>query len=181
MTRVEIMVWEKISLVVPEKEDIKLWYKWINNLSTQRYLWTSYWNIYFLEDEEDYFEIIRKNKDLKTFGIYIKNKKINIWNISLQRIDLQNRKADLWIVIFDKNFRWNGYWTESIKLILEYWFKVIWLNKINLKVLSNNDIAIKVYEKIWYKRSWLLKEENFRNWKFEDDVCMEIFASDFNN
>ena len=179
MKRIKILEWKKISLVVPEKQDIEMWYKWINDIETQAVLWSMYWNIIFKEDEEEFYEIIRKDKNKRMFMIYVNKDKKVIWNIDLMNIDFQHRKATLWIVIFDKDSREKWYWTESIKLILKYWFEVLGLNKVNLKFIDFNSRAKKVYEKIWFKECGRLKEEMFVNWKYHDDIYMEIFARDF--
>ncbi len=179
MERIKILEWKNISFVVPEKQDIELWYKWINDFETQSYLGSMYGNIIFKEDEEEYYEIVRKDKTNKLFMIYVNDDKKVIWNINLFKLDFFNRKAELWVAIFDKNSREKWYGTESIKLILKYWFEVLWLNKINLRFIEFNKRAQKVYEKVWFKECWRLKQESFRNWKFYDDIYMEIFARDF--
>ncbi len=181
MQRIKILEWDKVSLVVPEKQDIEIWYKGINNIETQSYLGSMYWDIIFKEDEEDYYELVRKNKNNRLFCIYINNEKKVIWNINLFDIDLLNRKAELWIVIFDIENRNKWYWSESINLILKFWFKALWLNKIKLRFVDFNERAQKVYEKIWFKKCWELKEEVFRNWEFHNDIYMEIFSKDFLN
>lgn len=43
--RIIILDWENISLVVPEKQDIEIWYKWLNNPEIQAYLWFLFWSI----------------------------------------------------------------------------------------------------------------------------------------
>ena len=179
MERIKVLTWKTVSLVVPEKEDIKMWYKWTNDIETQSLLGSMYWKVIHLENEEDYYEIIRKSNDRRFFMIYVNSLKKVIWNIDLIWVDFQNRKATLWIVIFDKENREKGYWTESIKLILKYAFEVVWLNKVNLRFIDFNKRAESVYKKLWFKEVWRLKEESFRWWKFHDDIFMEIFARDF--
>lgn len=38
--RVIIMEWNPISLIVSEKQDVELWYKWVNNIETQSYYYS---------------------------------------------------------------------------------------------------------------------------------------------
>ena len=179
MKRVKVLSWERISLVVPEKQDAKMWYKWVNNLENQGYLWSMYGQIIHLEAEEEYYEMIRKNDKERLFVIYINEEKKVIWNISLMWIDFKNRKAELWIVIFDEASRDKWYGTETMKLILKYAFDILWLNKVNLQFVEFNKRAQSVYEKIWFKESWRFKEEIFVSGKLYDTIYMEIFARDF--
>jgi len=179
MERITVLSWEKISLVVPEKEDTKLWYAWVNDIETQSYLGSMYGEIISLEAEEKYYDDIMKDTSTKLFCIYTEEIEKVIWNISLMWVDYKNRKAELWIAIFDKEQQNKWYGTESIKLILKYAFEVLWLNKVNLKFVKFNKRAQKVYEKIWFKECWRLKQESFVWWKYYDDIIMEIFAKDF--
>ena len=179
MDRVKVLIWEKISLVVPEKEDIKLWYVWVNDIETQSYLGSMYGEIITIEDEEEYYDSIRKDTSIKLFCIYTEESKKVIWNVSLMWIDYKNRKAELWIAIFDKEQQNKWYGTESIKLMLKYAFEVLWLNKVNLRFVEFNKRAQKVYEKIWFKQVGRLTKEIFVWWKYYDDILMEIFAEDF--
>lgn len=179
MDRVKVLTWKRISLVVPEKQDVELWYKNINDIETQSYLGSMYWEIVFKENEEEYYEMIRKDKTNRTFIIYVDDEKKTIWNVSLFNLDFFNKKAELGISIFDKESRNKGYWTEAINLILEFAFEVLSLNKVNLKFVKFNKRAERVYEKCWFKKCWVLRQESLRWWKYYDDILMEIFREDY--
>ena len=38
MKRIKVLEGEKVALVVPEREDVEVWYRWINNLENQIFL-----------------------------------------------------------------------------------------------------------------------------------------------
>jgi len=181
MKRIKVLTWEKVSLVVPEKEDTKLWYAWVNDIETQSYLGSMYGEIISLEEEEKYYDDIIKDINTKLFCIYTEEFKKVIWNISLMWVDYKNRKAELWIAIFNKKQQNKWYGTESIKLMLKYAFEVLWLNKVNLRFIEFNKRAQAVYEKIWFKEVGRLKEEECRWTKYYDTILMEIFSRDFLN
>ncbi len=178
MKRIKILEWENISLVVPEREDIILWYEWINNIDTQTSL-GQYWNIYYKEDEEECYENLRKDKTLKTFSIFVNKLEKTIWNISLMNIDNMSRNAEIWIMISDKDEQNKWYWTEALKLILKYAFEVLGLHKVCLKFIDFNKRAEKVYDKVWFKKVWILKDERYIFWKYNDVILMELLKSDY--
>ena len=64
-------------------------------------------------------------------------------------------------------------------MMLEFWFNVLWLRKINLDVLWNNEKAKYIYEKAWFKKAWRYKNQLFINWKYYDQIMMEIFREDW--
>jgi RimJ/RimL family protein N-acetyltransferase len=52
------------------------------------------------------------------------------------------------------------------------------LRKIKALVFSDNDKAIKMYEKWGFKEEGILKEEIFKGGKFKDVVVMSILGSE---
>lgn len=107
-----------------------------------------------------------------------KSKKI-IGNIGLNSIDDFTRKASMWIAIFDKKNQDKWYGTGAIELLLEYVFDYLWFNKLKLNYIKFNDRVAKVYEKCWFKKVWVLKEESYIMWEYHDEVYMEIMRKDY--
>lgn len=157
MERVKIVNWKNISLVVPEKQDVDIWYRWLNNPEIQAYLWFMFWSIISKENEESYYDKLNKDKEQLTFSIYIESENKVIWNISLMKIDFRNMHRELWIAITDEENLSKWYWTESINLVLKYAFEVLWLNKIYLRLTSKNERAKRVYDKNLIYRSMKTK------------------------
>lgn len=178
MDRIEVLQWEKISLVVPERSDARIWQKWMNHLETQMYI-GFFWKIFYLEDEEEFYEDIRKNKKDRTFCIFSREKRQIIGNISLFGISERHRNATLGVAIFDDNNQNKWFWTEAVQLMLKYGFENLGLYKVKLEVQSRNFRAIRVYEKCGFQVSGILKNEIFDGEKFSDMTCMEIFRDDF--
>lgn len=178
MERIEVMTWERVSLVVPEREDAKIWYKQMNDIENQTFLWQM-WKIFLLESEYDYYDNLKNLNNQKTFSIMIRESWKIIWNISLFEISEKNRNATLWVLLWDKEEQNKWYWTETLNLILKYGFEVLWLHKIKLEVLVTNKRAKKVYEKVWFKEVWIFKEDIFDYEKYIDKIIMEIMRKDY--
>lgn len=174
MQRVVIKKWKDISLVVPEKSDISMWYKGMNDLEVQKNIITPFGYICSLEDEEKFYE--KCNKQFKnTFCIYDHQKKKTIWNIGLNHMNFMFRNAELWIVLFDSTTRWKWIGQQAIELLLEYSFSHLWLNKIYLEVLGSNEIAINCYKKCGFEEVGRLKKHCYLGWEYHDKVIMEVF------
>lgn len=179
MERVKVMIWDKVSLVVLERKDIDLWYKGMNDLEVLQYIFVHFWQLFYRENEEEFYENLLKDKTNRTFWIFINSQELNIWNISLHHISEKDRTAELWVAIFDKEEQNKGHWTEAIKLILKYGFEVLWLRKVWLRYIDFNVRWEKVYERVWFKEVGRLKKENYIKWKYHDEVIMEIFKEEF--
>ncbi len=178
MKRIKVLKWEKISLVVPEKEDVEVWYKGINDIETQAFL-NQFWNILHKETEEEYYESLRKDEKGKTFCIFVNKIEKVIWNVSLMNIDYFSRNAEIWIAIFDKKEQDKWYGTEALELILKYAFEILWLHKVFLRYLDFNKRAEKVYKKLWFREIWTKKEEKYIFWEYKDEILMEMMRSEY--
>ena len=178
MNRIIILKKEKTALVVPEKQDVNIWVKWINDLEISQYI-TTYWTILTKENEEEFYNEMINDKNSRYFSIYSLTENKSIWNSILTWIAFNRWVAEIWITIFDKESQNKWHWSEVIKMLLEFWFNILWLRKLRLRVFWNNNRAKHVYEKVWFKNVWVFKKEYFRNWEFIDENIMEIFREDF--
>ena len=178
MESVIVLKWKKISLIVPEKQDVDIWYKWMNNIEISKNLVYNFWNVWHKEDEEDFYEEQRKSKDCTMFSIYLNKEKKVIWNISLNKINKFYRNSELWVSIFEEDKLGKWYWSEAIRLVLNYAFEIIGLHKVYLNFVAFNERWKKAYEKVWFKEVWNFKEHNYVMWKYYDNTLMEIFKNE---
>lgn len=174
MDRKVILKWNKISLVVPEKQDAEFFYKGINNLEIQHYLWYSS-RLFSFEYEEKFLEKINNDEKSHTFCIMLNETQQIIWNMWLNEIDHVNKHGTLGIAIFDNEQRGKWYGKEAIELVHHFAKNHLNLRKLCLHVYWDNKNAMKLYSKIWYKEIWRWSKHKFYNWDFVDDVMMEIF------
>lgn len=181
MERIKILSEKDVSLVAPEKEDIFLWYKWMNDIDIQSKLLSFYGQIITYKNEEEYFDSINKDDKNLTFSIYIEDIKKTIWNVSLMNIDYKNSHAELWIAIFDRTNQWKWYGTKTLKLAQKYCFEILWLNKLYLRYLSTNKVAGNLYKNCWFKEVWRLKQHFYIFWEYHDGVIMEILKKEYFN
>ena len=176
--RVKILEGERVALALSEKEDSLLRYRHMNNLEVQQFLSVGGCLLY-KEAEQDYYDHIIKNPNMRVFAICIEGEK-NIGNISLE-INRKNRNAELGIAIFDKNYWSQGYGTESIQLLFKYAFEILGLHKVYLNVIANNARAAKAYEKVGFKEIGRRKEHWYFWGKYHDMIEMEIMSNEYSS
>lgn len=98
---------------------------------------------------------------------------------SLQSIDWVVRSAELARTIGVKKYRGYGYGTKMVKILLDYAFDSLNINR----VWAGNDIdniaAIKSLEKCGFKREGVLRETVYRNGKYHDSVISSVLRRDY--
>ncbi len=91
-----------------------------------------------------------------------------------------NQSAEYSIQIGNSEKQSKGVGTKSTKLILEHAFNNLNLNKVYLTVLVKNERAIKLYDKCGFRIEGTLREEVYKNGRFEDMYIMSILKKEFN-
>ena len=104
-----------------------------------------------LEELKNDVSLRLKEKNSLFLGIFSKQKK-HIGNIFINKIDKKNKNAQLGILIGDKNYRSKGVGYISIISVISWLNKKYGINKIYLGLSKKNIHALKLYEKIGFKR-----------------------------
>ena len=91
-----------------------------------------------------------------------------VGTVQLHSIETYQRRASLGINIGDLKSRNRGLGFISCSLIIDYAFNGLDFRKIGLEVLSANRNAIRLYEKLGFKKEGVKIEEYFLDGKYLD-------------
>ncbi len=95
------------------------------------------------------------------------------------RIDWIGRMATFYITIADKA-NWNrGYGREATKLMVDYAFNTLNLNRIQLHVSVENERAVKVYREIGFKIEGTLREAMYFDGCYHDFFLMALLKNEW--
>jgi len=98
---------------------------------------------------------------------------------ALFRIDWIGRMAVFYIGIADKE-NWSvGFGSEATELVVEYCFKTLNLNRIQLHVAVENEAAVKVYKRVGFKIEGTLRQAMYHEGRYSDFFVMGILRSDY--
>ena len=160
-------------------EDYELFTKWMNDSNITDWVNNTKAIISFVS-EKSFLENIAKDEDpsQKCFAIIKKDGDKLLWMVDLWRINYIDQIATIWIWIgdFEEHNKW--YWTDAINAILLFWFHTLNLRNIDLHVFAFNEWAIKCYQKVWFKEYGRRKDMHYCNWKFRDEIYMDITKSE---
>lgn len=150
--------------------------RWRNNESVKKYFinQTLFTKESHLKWMNDYVSAGRTYQ----FIIIEKENNISIGSVYLRDVDKINKKAEFGVFIGEEKYRGLGIGIEATKLILKYAFNELGLNKIFLRVLSDNYSAIKSYLKVGFKYEGYFREDVCVNSKYLDVIFMGILRDE---
>lgn len=161
---------QKVSLRSLRQDDMAVLYKWINDPDVIKY--TNTFKPVSEMEQKIWFQSLPEHKDQIVLGIELRNDKKLIGTCGLYFIDYQNRAAEVRIKIGAKSYWGRGYGKEAIELLIDFAFVDLNLRRLSLKVLSNNNRALKIYKKTGFQEEGILKEAMYIQGKYCDLIAM---------
>jgi [ribosomal protein S5]-alanine N-acetyltransferase len=132
-----------------------------------------------LQVEQDFIEHAAKDQSNIRLAIALKQEDALIGATDLRLGEMKDRKAEFGIAIGAKD-EWNkGYGTEATKLMIQYGFETLNLNRIFLRVYEYNPRAMKAYEKAGFKREGVLRDDTYRMGRYWDAMIMGLLREDW--
>lgn len=92
----------------------------------------------------------------------------------LNEIDQHLRCANFRIALFDRELFSRGLGTWMTEKTLEYAFEEMKLHRVSLEVFSFNPRAIRVYEKVGFRREGVLKDAVLDGDRYADSILMAV-------
>ena len=167
-------VGEKLYLRVLSEEDVTDEYvSWLSDRDVTKYMtWRA-----FPSTPTDIREYIKGKKRGESLFLGMLEKKTDkhIGNINLGPIDWINRRAEVSMMIGNKDYWGKGYMTEAFELVINHAFNTLNLNKLKAGTEADNISAVNLFEKTGWVREGLLKNETFRDGNFHDMVLFARF------
>lgn len=168
---------ERLCLRTLEPEDLEFLQGLINSEELHPFLGV-YWPLNGAA-ERAWLQGLYSNREAFPFGIALKEGMRLIGSCELRLGPAAHRTADLGIAIAGSEFQGKGYGSEAIRLLLEYGFGSLNLNRIELKVYANNRRAIRCYEKCGFTREGVLRGARWWSGRWWDVYQYGILAHDW--
>lgn len=166
---------DEIKLIPPEEEDIVLLQRWIN-LEEISYFNGSRFPVSYVEQKEYYQRLIKDSSKKKLIIVDKQNQKVGL--ISLMKIDYKNANAEIAVYI-DPDYQNKGFASKSLKLMVNFAFYEMRMNKIYANILDFNVASIKTFQKAGFRHEATLKENFYSSNKFHDIFIFSLFKIDY--
>ena len=154
------------------------WTGWLNDFEVTRFLETGVFPT-TRESLERYVETVVGNPQNVMLAIVDRKSDTHIGNIKLGPIQWIHRRADMGILIGDKEFWGRGFGREAVALITDYGFRRLNLHKITLGVYADNEPAVRMYQKLGFRIEGTLKEHLFSDGRYHDKHVMGILSAEW--
>jgi RimJ/RimL family protein N-acetyltransferase len=156
--------------------DLPILYDWINDRS-QVLFNTGYKPISAVAHLE-WFRSIQGRRDLYVLGIRLNDTGELIGSCQLKGIHPVYRIAELQCRIGRADQRGKGLGTEAVRLLLDFAFRDLNLQRVFLHVFATNERAIRAYEKAAFMREGVMRRAAYLDGQYVDVLIMGILREE---
>jgi len=149
---------KSIKLTSINEEDILEFQRWHNDVSFMRNYDVTSAIPKNTEEVKEIISDIRKCNTAYIFAVKKTEQEEFIGVTGFENISWNNGTALIYIGIGEGKYRGHGYGREALKLTVEFGFEELNFHRIYLTVLEYNQPAIKLYEKLGFKREGVYRE-----------------------
>ena len=176
---------ERIRFRAVERGDLPTFVRWLNDPNVQQGIMI--YHPFSQAQEENWFEgMIKRPVEQQVMGIEVKSRPDEngaenwklIGTIGFAELSWRNRSAEFGIMIGEKSYWGQGYGTEAVRLLSQYGFNTLNLNRIFLRVYEDNLRAIRAYEKAGFTLEGRMRQAEFRHGKYLDVLIMSLLRGD---
>ena len=165
-----------ITLRDMEKSDIANKVKWFNDPVVNKTLLMD--GPLDLQKSFEWFDKSRSDRSRSDFVIET-NDGLPLGNISLVHISEIHKTAEIYIVIGQKEYWGKGIMLEAERLIIEWAFNSLKLEKIRADAVANNIASIITMKKLGFQIEGTLRKERYQNGRRIDVLRLGLLKEDF--
>lgn len=173
----ELLKGKKVYLKLFEEEDIPNKVKWINDPAIQDTL--NYDIPTSVSKTKRWFSNMVMDPSRREFSIFTEEDNRHIGFCGLIHIEVPAMKAELHCVIGEKDYWSGGYGTDVYRLLVDYGFLELGLNRIYGYQLLHNFGAHRVVEKLGWVREGLLRQDTYSHGTLKDVYMVSIIREDW--
>jgi diamine N-acetyltransferase len=166
-----------VALVPLTPADVPVLFEWIND--RQQVILNAPYKPVHAGQHQAWFDAIQERIDVVIFGIRLTEAGRLIGSCQLHNIHPVHRSAELQIRLGVVAERGHGYGTEATRLLLDFAFKDLNLQRVYLHVLTTNQIAIRMYQKVGFVREGVLRSAAHIDGRYLDLLMMGILRDEY--
>lgn len=161
------------------QEDLPILFKWINDNELVKF--NANYKPITEQEHHSWFERISHSHETIIFGIRLCSSQEIIGTCQLTNINFIHRNAELRIRMGSSEFRGKSYGTEAVNLLLRFAFDDLNLQRVHLHVFCNNNVAVKLYEKVGFIKEGTMRKAAYIDGHYLDVAIMGILREEYHD
>jgi len=154
--------------------DLSNYFKGINDRELTKYLEAGK-RSHTVKDLQDYINRMNAGENRMLFGIFLNGASEHIGNITIDNIDMSNRKAEVGIFLWSHYGK--GYATEAINLLACFAFTNLNLNKLYAGAVVQNHASVALFRKCGFEEEGILEMEFLKDNNYYDAIRFRLLKS----
>ncbi len=175
----DILKGEIIYLRLLERDDLEKRVKWINDPEVNHTLGFDY--PAGLDKTRAWFQTTLMDSSRMNFSIVDRASEKLIGMAGYLAINRKNRNAEFYITIGEKDFWGKGIGDEAIRLLLQYGFTELGLEKVYLHTFDYNERAGRLYERNGFKKEGVFRKHIWKKGRLRDIVYYGILKEEWSD
>lgn len=169
---------ERAYLKRVERQDLEKRLQWINDPDVQATLNYTNWPV-SLEQNNKWFDKVSTDMTRRDFSVFTLDGDEYIGSGGLMKIEYPVMKAELYVMIGDKQYWRGGYGTDAYIILVNYGFCELGLKRIYGYQHVDNHGAHRVVNKLGWQREGLLRQDIFSHGKIKDRYIVSILFEEW--
>jgi len=172
---------KKVQLRPIKRDDLANFLKWFNDPEVTQYL-LLYLPMNEIAEAKWIEEVTTTGA---TTGVHLVIEAIEndtfkpIGTIALSNINPRNQTAEFGIAIGEKDYWSKGYGTEAARLLIEYGFKQLNLNRVSSSAKAFNERSLRLHKTVVFRQEGIMRQSEFVNGKFHDKVMFGLLREEW--
>ena len=158
-----------------ERADIPKKVEWINNPENNQFL---HYDIPICAEKTEKWFDSHQGDDTR-YDAVIEADGVPVGTIGLLAIDRKNYKAEYYIAMGETAYKGRGVAKKASRLILEYGFKTLGMNRIYLYTETENVAAQKLFERVGFIKEGVIRQDIFSHGKYVDRIAYGFLRGDW--
>jgi len=171
------LIGETVYLRPLELDDLNLCQKWMNDPAVRRFI--SPVRPLNQLAERAFLEELHKRPDDIIMAIVLRDADRHIGNTGLHHTNHVDRMAEFGIAIGETDCWQKGYGTEATRLMVDYGFNTLNLNRLYLRVHADNPRGVATYERVGFRKEGLMRQARFHDGRYHDVILMGLLREEF--
>jgi diamine N-acetyltransferase len=166
---------ERIILRAIERQDLPDYVRWLNDPKVLEYFGS---NVPLsVAQEEKWYEGMLQDPSIIAFAIQFEGQ--HIGGAGFNRIDGRNAHAEVGLFIGVSELWDQGLGFDILRTMLRFGFEQMNLHRIYLRVFTENERAIHLYEKVGFHKEGRWRQAEYRHGRYHDLLWMSILRDEW--